>query len=69
MLVDHTPCVFNQQAALGGQFYRLADPFKQWLADFIFEPLDLHAYGGLGSVDLPAGPGKAFGIRDGNERF
>jgi len=35
------------------------NPFKERLADFIFQTLDLHAHGGLRAVNLPATPGQS----------
>lgn len=50
-----------------------ADPFpnplEERLADFIFQTLDLHANGGLRTVNLSARPGKSLGISHGNKCF
>src|SRR6185295_14769374 len=40
---------------------------EQWLADIVFQPLDLLADGRLGAVNAFAGAGEAAGIDDGDE--
>jgi hypothetical protein len=59
--------VAQQQLAVRRQRHRAAVAGEQLAAQHLLQPLDLHAYGRLGTVDPAGGRGEAAGLRDCHE--